>query len=154
MSEQPPPRFGELVVNLEPEPHQTPTVAKTSSVVLHEQTASGTDLPERVNAETHPSQDMLLKGELKEGTIDNEPDIIFEAIPREGVPFDGEELFPALTDAKNEGLPFYSEGRWQGFPGHQGKSITAYIERLAMAIHAALLKGAYSTVVFKSLSSS
>lgn len=146
MSEQTtPPRGGELV-NLETE---TPQVAKTSSIVPHNQSAqaSGADQPqvERQNKEIHALIDSYMKNELEEGTVDREPGLPEAVVPENAIPFNGYEIFEELTDENGERL--YKDKKWIGFPGHNAKeSIPAYVEKIACAVDRYLKRGTHFVV--------
>lgn len=127
----------------EPPSHPDFPIPKTSSVVPHEgsATGSGSQQPQRVNPEVHDRFDGFMKGELKEGKVDHEEEVIEIAIPEEEVPFDGDLIYGDLVD--EDGLPFYDEHtrRWINFPGHNNKiTIPSYIERLARAVHEVVTK--------------
>lgn len=124
--------------------HQDFPVPKTSSIVAHEESASGSQQPQRVNTEIHDLFDGFMKGELKEGTLDSEETVIETAIPEIGVPFDADEIYERLLD--EDGVPFYDAflNRWHGFPGHNNprQSIPRYVDRLAHAVHNIVKEGA------------
>lgn len=127
-----------------PASHSDFPIPKTSSIVPHEETASGSQKPQRVNNEIHELMDGYMKGELKEGTVDHEDDVIDIGIPEDAIPFDGEAIYPELVD--DEGQPYYDDEkkRWHGFPGHNNKvTIPQYIEKLAHAVHEIVVRRAY-----------
>lgn len=124
-------------------PAHTRTIAKSCSVVAFMQSPTGSDVPERTNSESHEVVDMYMKSEYREDMLDNDPEIVLTAIPEEDVPFDSDELYATIVDAKGE--PLYANERWRTFPGHNNPemSIPDYLEILASAVDEELKRSAY-----------